>query len=88
MADLGLLIEYEYLFERILYFFTLVLTTVYFCSCRQLYISSCDLPTKDTVRHTEDQVTMETSKEDSMNNGEQFLAVTLVTHQRGKRKQY
>lgn len=56
MADLGLLIE------RILYFysFTFVLTTVHFCSYRQLDISSCDLPTKDTVRYTEDQVTMET----------------------------
>lgn len=86
MADLGLLIEYEYFFERILYFysFTFVSTTVYFCS--KLDISSCDLPAKDTARYTEDQVTMETNKEHSMNNGEQFLAVTIVTHQRGKRK--
>lgn len=67
--------------------FTFVLTTGYFCS-RQLDISSCDLPTKDTARYTEDQVTMETNTEHSMDNGEQFLAVTVVTHQRGKRKQY
>lgn len=60
MADLGLLIEYEYLFERIFYFyFYFCLKTVYFCN-RQLNISGSDLPAKDTVRYTEGQITMET----------------------------
>lgn len=63
-----------------------VLTPVYF-SYRQLDISSYDLPAKDTVRYTEDQITIEKNQEHSMNNGEQLLAVTIVTHysyQRGK----
>lgn len=67
--------------------FTFVLTTVFFFN-RQLDISSCDLSAKDTVRYTEDQITLETNKEHSMNNGEQLLADTIVTHQRGKIKQY
>lgn len=67
--------------------YSFVLTTVHFCN-RQLDISSCDLPAKDTVRYAEDQITTETNKEHSMSNGEQLLAITIVAHQRDKRKQY
>lgn len=84
MADLGLLTEYEYLFERKLLF---CLNNSTFLQ-RQLDISSCDLPAKDTVRYAEDQITTETNKEHSMSNGEQLLAITIAAHQRGKRKQY
>lgn len=49
---------------------------VYSCNI-QLDNSSCDLPAKDTVRYAEDQITMETNKEHSMNTGEQLIAVTV-----------
>lgn len=48
------------------------------CSNRQLDISSPD-PAKDIVRHAEDQITMETHKEHSMNIKE-HTAATIILH--------